>query len=206
MCASARLPSHTSPEMVAAEFSLPGGVGFCNAVRRALLHDVEAWAPCDVLVRVNTSCQTDEFLAHRIGLVPFRRCDAGAGGDGGDGGESSLELQVAGPGTAYARDLKGPGFEPVEGGVPLMVLGEGQALDLTVRFDRQPASVHARYAMCAAVGMGYDDAACRLRFETLDGRAPQEVLLEALDALDARVGRALHKLAHQPETPPVSMC
>ena len=68
-------------------FALPGGPGFCNAVRRTLLSDVEAWAAHEIDVRVNTSCQTDEFLAHRIGLVPFQRVGHG----------DTLELQTQGP-------------------------------------------------------------------------------------------------------------
>ena len=190
----------------AATFTIPGGVGFCNAVRRTLLSDVEAWAPCEVVIRTNTSCQTDEFIAHRCGLIPFRRC--------GNGEE--LVLHVHGPATACARDFTGPGFEAVEGGVAVMVLDAGQTLDMTVRFDRRPASVHARYAMCAAVGMectavgtsGKDSSGkdCVLRFETINGSEPRDVLLEALDALDARVQRALLNLAHQPSEPPPSMC
>ena len=183
------------------EFVLGGGVGFCNAVRRALLSDLEAWAPCEVEVRTNTSCQTDEFLAHRLGMVPFRRVERGEVGNG------ELVLRYAGPGVATAAALAGPGFEPVHPEVELMVLGEGQELDLTVRFDKQRASKHARYCPVAAVGMAPLDAdRCKLTFETTDGRAPREALREALAALDARAAGALRQLAHQPATPPVSMC
>ena len=60
-----------------ASFVLDGGAGFCNAVRRSLIGDVAMWAPCEVDVRINTSCETDEYLAHRIGMVPFRRVGHG---------------------------------------------------------------------------------------------------------------------------------
>jgi hypothetical protein len=178
-------------------FALAGGPGFCNAVRRTLLSDVEAWAPHEVDVRVNTSCQTDEFLAHRIGLVPFRRVGHG----------DTLELRVAGPCVCTAGMLTGPAFTPVYPDVELMKLGHGQALDLTVHLNEKPASTHSRYAMCAAVGMRREDAGSHaLTFEVLDGRRPKDVLHEALDALDARVQRALHALAHQPAVPLKSMC
>lgn len=177
---------------------LPGGVGFCNAVRRALVADVRMWAPCEVEVRANTSCQTDEFLAHRIGLVPFRRV--------ADGGKNEMTLRVQGR-TALAGDLSGPNFEAVHAGVEIVPLGPGQALDLTVRFDERAGRAHARYACCAAVGMEEDASGHhRLRFETLDGRSTTAALREALDALEARVDGALRQLAHQPAEPPRSMC
>lgn len=178
-------------------FDLSGGAGFCNAVRRALLSDLEAWAPHDVTLRVNTSCQTDEYLAHRLGMIPFRRV--------GNGDEMTLRAQ--GPCTVHARDLTGPAFEAVHGNIEVLRLGPGQDLDLTVRFDRRRASVHARYAVVAGVGMErLDDATHRLRFETNDGSDPREAMTRALDALEERVQKALRGLANQPAVPPKSMC
>lgn len=179
-------------------FALAEGPGFCNAVRRTLLSDLESWAPCDVVVRENTSCQTDEFLAHRIGMIPFRRVGNG----------DTMTLRADGPGMATAGMLTGPAFEPVHGNIEIMKLGgREQKLDLTVRFDRRKASVHARYAPCAAVGMRPLGAHNHeIRFETNDGRPGKEAMQDALEALDARVQAALHALANQPEVPPRSMC
>tara|TARA_B110000046_G_scaffold78764_1_gene86910 strand:+ start:1762 stop:2325 length:564 start_codon:yes stop_codon:yes gene_type:complete len=178
-----------------------GGVGFCNAVRRALLSDVRAWAPYEVELRVNTSCVTDEFLAHRIGLLAFRRV--------ADGAANEVTLRASGDACAVAcaHDLGGVNFAPVHPAVEIVPLGPGQALDLTVRLDRQPASKHARYALCAAVGMeAVDGGRHRVTFETVDDRPPLHVLREALDALDARADAALLQLAQQPAVPPRGMC
>ena len=140
----------------AASFVLPASCGLANAVRRTLLSDLPSWAPYEVVMRTNTSCHTDEFLAHRIGLIPFRRV--------GNGDE--MTLRADGPGTLYARDLVGPAFEAVEGGVPVVVLGEGQCVDATVRFDERPASVHARYSQVA--GVDYNETFCStLRAESM---------------------------------------
>lgn len=178
-------------------FSLQGGVGFCNAVRRTLLSDLEAEAPCEAVVRTNTSCQTDEFLTHRLGLIPFRRVGNG----------DTMELRATGPCTVRAADLVGPAFEAVHGDVEVMVLGDArQQLDLTLHFDRRPASAHARYCVCAGVGMEARGDAHVIRYETIDGSQPAQRLREALDKLEARVDGALQQLAAQPATPPHSMC
>lgn len=181
-------------------FDIPGGVGFCNAVRRSLTSDVSSWAPCEIVLRKNTSCQTDEFLAHRIGLIPFRRLP------GSHPNHMSLKKKGA---TALAGDLLGPGFEAVHPHIEIMLLGEDQELDLTVHFDEQLASKHARYSPCAAVGMTRLDGGDvhRISFELLDERAdPRALVHGALSALDARVDKALLHLANQPSVPPKSMC
>jgi len=151
-------------------------------------------------VRCNTSCQTDEFLAHRIGLIPFRRV--------GNGDSLTLHVcGVAGSTTATAGDLVGCAFEPVHPTIPIMLLGSGQKIDLTVYFDSQSTTKHVRYCPCAAVGMqNIDSHTHKLKFETLGTETPPTLLLGALDLFDARVDRALKALAHQPATPPKSRC
>ena len=181
-----------------ASLVLGGGVGFCNAVRRSLTGDVPSWAPYEVVVRENSSCQTDEFLAHRIGLIPFRRTGEG----------ESLDLSGEGPSFLRIGDAVGPAFEPVFPQIEVMQLAAGQRIDLTIHFDRKTGASHARYAPCAAVGMekADGDGRCRLAFEMTGAVDAREAVLAALDALEARVDDALQRLAHQPATPPKSMC
>ena len=176
------------------EFHLTGGVGFCNAVRRTLLSDIETEAPCSVLMECNTTCFTDEFIAHRIGLIPFKRVGNG----------DKLSLSATGPVSAMSSWLKGPAFESVHD-VEIARIAEGSELRLTVFFDRQRASKHARYSPCAGVGMSsLPDGSCVLRFSSNDTRSPTELVKSALDHMEARIGRALHALANQPECPPKS--
>ena len=178
-------------------FVLEGGVGFCNAVRRTLTSDVENWAPFKVTVRRNTSCQTDEYIAHRIGLIPFRRVGNG----------TTMECVKHGPGEVECSDLTGPAFDAVYPNISIMKLGEGQTLDLTIHFDKRPARDHARYCMCSGVAIeSVGGGKFKLNFEVLNGRSQKEVLLEALDHLDQRVDRALKCLAHQDTVNVTSYC
>lgn len=167
-------------------FLLPGHVGFCNALRRTLLSDVVTEAPAHVEMKRNGTCFTDEFLAHRVGLVPFERVGVG----------DTLTLRARGPGVVTAAQLAGPAFVPVFPDVPLALLDDGHALELDVVFDAQAAETHARYSPCFAVGMRPTDTDAHvLSFGSNDHRAPAALLAEAFDRLDARLDRALRALA-----------
>ena len=183
--------------MATASFLLDGGAGFCNAVRRSLLGDLSMWAPCEVEVRSNTSCETDEYIAHRIGMIPFRRIGNG----------DSVTLSAVGPAIVRSSEFVGVAFAPMHDEIVIMELGGAQTLDLTVRFDKRRASAHVRYAPLAAVGMErVDRTRHRITFDILDERTPLSAMHEGLDALEERVDRALLNLAQQPVVPPTSMC
>ena len=178
--------------------TVKGGVGMANAVRRILISELSTEAPYKVTFRTNTSSETDEFVAHRIGLVPFRRT--------GNGDTLTLHADTAG--TVWSGALTGVAFEAVHTNIALLVLGEGEQLDLDVHFDRRKASAHARYAPCAAVGMKKQDGTTySVSFELLDReRDDVRIMHEALDVLQAHVDDALRQLASQPDTPPRSRC
>ena len=191
---AARMPLTTLPPVCS--FRMSGGVGFCNAVRRSLLSDVTTEAPHSVRIHVNTTCYTDEFLAHRIGLVPFRRVGNG----------DQLKLDASGPCSAFTSMTIGPAFECVHD-VEIARLAAGHRLSLTIFIDTQDPATHPRYSPCAAVGMRHlDDGRCEIRFRSNDARAPKELMLTALDRTEERLQRALRALANQPETPPESYC
>lgn len=183
--------------MPRATFAIPETVGFCNAVRRTLASELSMEAPCSVHFRTNSSSQTDEFLAHRIGMMPFRRVGNG----------STMEVRAEGPRVVRAADVCGPAFESVYPTIALVPLTARQAIDATVTFDERAASYHARYAPVAGLGMEVcPNGGCEISFETIDGRSCAAAFSAALDRLDERIDRALQALAHQPAAPPSSMC
>jgi DNA-directed RNA polymerase alpha subunit len=177
-------------------FIVNENVGFCNALRRTLLSDICSEAPFEIVVRTNTSCQSDENLANRIGLIPFKRvsddCD-------------TIVLNVSGTNQNVSSKSFFGSFESVYD-MPITILGENQNIDLTVNFDRQSGKTHARYQIVYGVGM------CKMKhnehkitFESFT-RPPKDLMLEALDLLEGRVDDCLLALENQPEKPPKSFC
>tara|TARA_B110001452_G_scaffold178660_1_gene149884 strand:- start:193 stop:744 length:552 start_codon:yes stop_codon:yes gene_type:complete len=178
-------------------FVITAEAGLSNAIRRTLISDMENWAPCKLTIRENTSCQTDEFIAHRVGLMPFRRIGNG----------DTLDLKSKG-GVVYARDMIGTSFEAVEPDIPVMDLGGDSALDVTVHFDRGKPVRHARYSTCSAVAMKrVDDETHEISFQLHDETlSAHKLLMTALDALEARVDDCLLQIGRQPDPPPRSRC
>jgi hypothetical protein len=167
-------------------FSIPGGVGLCNALRRTLLSDIETEAPTTVTVVRNVTCHTDEYLAHRIGQVPFRRVGNG----------STMRLCATGPCSVTTDALVGPAFAPVHAHLPFVELGDGHALEMEVHLSTGKAREHARFSPCFAVSLREgDDGRMCLSLGSNDHRTPEELLLDALTHMDKRVERALQGLA-----------
>ena len=176
-------------------FLISGGIGFCNAIRRVILSDVPSWAPHKLTIRVNTSCLTDEFLAHRIGQLSFRKIGNG----------TTMEL-VTDKAVVTANDLTGPSFEASHPESEIVFLHPSQEIDCTIHFDEQPPSKHVRYATCAAVGMIKKGKHHCLVFELNDNSSCRDMLERAFDVMDVMIDTALQELAHQPTEPPHSLC
>ena len=151
-----------------------------NAVRRALMNDVTNWAPRAVVIRKNTSCQTDEYIAHRIGLIPF-----GATGDT----NASLHLCVENR-TAYAHDFVGEGFAPCVN-VPIMKLTQGQSIDLEVQFARGKGSDHAKFSHITNVTFNSEGPLTGLSFSTFGAEPPDDYLVRAIESLQQRIDEAI---------------
>lgn len=178
------------------EINIVEGIGFANALRRTLLSDVRSEAPYNVMVHVNQSCETDEFIAHRIGLIPLRRTGNG----------STMQVKCSGPKMVTAADFESVAFEAVYPDIDIIPLGVGCELRLTIYVDEQRASKHARYSPCCKVGMKVHDGACTLKFESINATPERDLLRMALDEMERKVDDALQQLAHQPPVPPQSYC
>ena len=188
-----------------ATFALNGGCGFVNAVRRAL-HQTSSYAPAAVTFRANTSSRTDEYISHRLGLLPFSvRNEAAADAT------YDLTISASGPCVVRAADIIPPDDsapQPTFPHIELLELQTGERLDCTLHLRRGNGCTHARYNAVAAVGMSVpqNDDTIHLSFETVNGSSPADRLLEALSILEERVARALGELGAQPATAPTTMC
>ena len=168
-------------------FLIPGHVGLCNAIRRTLLSDIQTEAPSTARVDTNVTCHTDEYIAHRVGLIPFRRVGNG----------SEMSLHATGPCHVTTAHFTGPAFEPIHTNILILHLDTGHELNTTITFDTQHAGRHARYSPCYAMGMipAVEDDTHILSFGSNDERSPEQLLRDSLDHVTTRIDDALRLLA-----------
>ena len=161
-------------------FVVKSKTNVANSIRRALMSDVETYAPKSVLVRENTSCQTDEYIAHRIGLIPFLKVS--------DLAESTIAVSDR---QVMSTDVVGNGFKAAVN-MPIIKLGREQRLDATVHFSKGTGAMHAKFSHIAAVSYMVDKDTTHMSFQTFDGVDPLVYLSQAIDSLIRRVDAALH--------------
>jgi len=121
---------------------------FANVIRRYTMQRVDVPAIDEVVVYENSSSFFDEYIAHRMGLIPLK--DSGKE-------EGELFLESYGPGTVYAKDLMGEDFEVAVGDIPIVTLLDGQRLRLKALVKRGKGRKHAKFqALIASYEVGDD--------------------------------------------------
>ncbi|CAH1764099.1 19968_t:CDS:2 [Entrophospora sp. SA101] len=147
-----------------------------NALRRIMISEVATIAVESVDFELNTSVLADEFIAHRLGLIPIDSTESEKLKYGRDCSctgvckECSVELSLHvtcneedTTKDVTSRDLvsNDPRFAPIfEGpkdpGILIAKLRKGQALKVKCIAKKGVGKEHAKWSPCAAVGFEYD--------------------------------------------------
>jgi DNA-directed RNA polymerase alpha subunit len=153
-----------------------------NSVRRSLLSDIETYAPFQINVIENTSCQTDEYIAHRIGLIPFVPTKNLSDDN------NTMILNVS-ERLVKAADIisENPPFTTCMKDAPIIKLIKGQTLNVEVFFNKGTAEKHARYSPIASVGFEITPFHMNFTFSSINGEQPSAHLRKALVSLQNRL-------------------
>ncbi len=151
---------------------------FVNTIRRVLISDVPKMAIEDVEfhlgpIRDNTGKEYesisplfDEIIAHRLGLIPIPtdlslfklREDCECKGEGCPNCTIMYTLNKKGPCTVYSGDLEPLGdakFRITEDLIPLVKLGENQALLIYATAELGTGKTHAKWQPTSGIGYKY---------------------------------------------------
>ncbi len=101
-------------------------VAMVNAIRRTVMSEVPMLAIEDLTIYENNGVLFDEFLGHRLGMIPLTMDPKSYK----LGDKVKVMLEVAGPGTVYSKDLivGDPGIEVVDKHIPLAKLKANQRI------------------------------------------------------------------------------
>lgn len=128
---------------------------FLNALRRSIMENVPTMAVEMVEFRKNNSILYDEFLAHRLGLIPlstdlksYKEWDKKTSLDDAPASMAlHLTLKAKGPKIVFAKDLKSkdPAVKPVYGDMPIVSLLDGQELEFDAVAVLGRGSEHSKF-------------------------------------------------------------
>lgn len=102
---------------------MDGNYNLANAIRRSV-EEIPILSIDEVEIFKNDSALYDEFLAHRIGLIPLKTDDKMS-----EKTSIDLTLKKSGPGLVYASDFQGDA-KVIYDKIPLTLLEKGQELEV----------------------------------------------------------------------------
>ncbi|KAJ1537584.1 45 kDa subunit of RNA polymerase II, partial [Nowakowskiella sp. JEL0078] len=170
-------PQRENEEQNAISFTLSNvDLSLANALRRIMLSEVSTMAIDLVEFESNTTVLSDEFLAHRLGLIPLISRDADQMNYTRDcnctkycefcSAELTLRVMSTEDGIkrVTSKDLMSshPGIVPVGQdddsypGITIVKLSKGQELHIRCIAKRGTGKEHAKWGPCAGVAFEYD--------------------------------------------------
>lgn len=152
--------------------------GFMNALRRYTAYRVPVYAIDSVRFYENSTSMFEEYIAHRLGLIPLTSPDK-------DVGEVGFALDFEGPGVVESKDLEvvaDKGVRVAIEDIPIITTAAGQVLRLEAVARRGIGADHAKFQSAIAYyKLEGNDATFVV--ETLYHFPPAEALKRALKVL-----------------------
>lgn len=153
----------SSLEENASSFILSGtDIPYANALRRAMVGEVMAFAIEDVKIYDNTSALFDEIFAHRLGLIPLKTPETGfvprkecsCAGKGCPACSVTFTMSVEGPAVCYSKDLisQDPAVVPVADNIPIVKLEKGQKVVVEALACMDKSAEHSKWQAVTVCG------------------------------------------------------
>ncbi|MCL4389001.1 MAG: DNA-directed RNA polymerase subunit D [Candidatus Marsarchaeota archaeon] len=164
---------------------------YANAVRRAATGSVPTFAIDAVTFYENSSAMFDEYIAHRIGLVPITTPSRGYS----EKDEVVFTLEAEGPKTVYSKELKSADKEvkAANDAIPLIKLAEGQRIRLDGKARMGVGSTHAKFQPGLVTYEQKGDDTFEFYVESFGQMPPKQIINKALDAIEEQADSLLAK-------------
>jgi DNA-directed RNA polymerase subunit D len=168
-------------------------LAFLNAVRRYSMSRVPVMAISKISMYENTSSMFDEYIVHRIGLVPLVTPKGVK-----EGMEVQFSVDESGPKTVYSGDLKGKDkdVKVAKGEIPIITLYDEQNLRMEGTAIVGRGREHAKFqAGLVSYGEG-EKGDVLVKVESFFQMGPKEVLVRGCKELEndiSELGKALKK-------------
>lgn len=160
-------------------------IKFANLLRRTIISQVPVLAIETVTFYENSGTIFDEYISHRIGLVPLTTPEKLKEE------EYVFVLDVKGPKKVYSGDLKPVEHEikPAIDNIPIITLLEDQSLRLEAKAVLGIGKTHAKFQPGFAF-YSYDDKTGEIEFkvESFHQMDPKTLVVRALKLIEHNLG------------------
>ncbi len=155
------------------------GVELANAIRRSSINSVETFAIDTVTFYENSSSMFDEYIAHRIGLIPIKTPKGFHKDD-----KIMFSLESEGPKTVMSGELISEEKEVgvVYDNIPIIKLDKGQRLRVECSAVMENARKHAKFQP-GITSYEQEDSIFKFYIESFGQIPPKEIIKRACDTL-----------------------
>jgi DNA-directed RNA polymerase subunit D len=162
-------------------FRLEGtNFSFANALRRSMINGVGSLAIDSVTFYENSSAMFDEYIAHRLGLIPIHTPK-----DYDEKDEVVFSLSAEGPKTVMSKDLVSTsrGVSVANGKIPIIKLAEGQTIKVDGKAVFRNAIKSSKFQPGLVTYKALDDSKFEFYVETFGQMPPLEIMHRALNII-----------------------
>ncbi len=159
------------------------GTSFANMVRRYSLSRIPVLAIEAVTFYDNSTAFWDEYIAHRLGLMPIT-----TPANVPESTEVIFSLDAEGPKVVYASDMVSSDKEitVAKGNIPIVTLGPNQHLRFEGKAVLGNAMKHAKF-QAGLLSYGVEGDGLRIMVESFFQMEPAEVVTRACDMIEADI-------------------
>ena len=152
-----------------------------NALRRMAINHVGCFAIDTVTFYENSSAMFDEYIAHRIGLIPIATPSTGYSEED----EILFTLDAEGPKTVYSKELesKDADVKVANEGIPIIKLAAEQRLRIDGKALMGDGAKHAKFQPGLVTYEQADDKTFNFYVETFGQMPPKEMINKAFSAI-----------------------
>ncbi len=173
-------------------FKLDGtNFAFANSLRRSMINNVSSLAIDKVTFYENSSAMFDEYLAHRIGLIPIRTPK-----DYDEKDEVVFSLNVDGPATVYSKDLVSTSSKVsvANDKIPIIKLAEGQKIKVDAKAICRNAIKSSKFQPGLVTYKSVGDSSFEFYIETFGQMSPVEIVQKALNAINTELKEVIKEI------------
>jgi DNA-directed RNA polymerase subunit D len=153
---------------------------FANALRRTMINGVGCLAIDSVTFYENSSAMFDEYIAHRIGLIPIHTPK-----DYDEKDEVVFSLSAEGPKTVLSNELASTskGVAVANGKIPIIKLAEGQSIKIDGKAVFRNAAKSSKFQPGLVTYKALSEGSFEFYVETFGQMPPLEIIHRALGAI-----------------------